>query len=91
MRTAKEKTISRHLQEALSLPETKTKRIVFSEITKKAILRAIENPRQVNMPLVMAQQARRAGPPCRRTVAGAVEEGPPLSAGRVQRDRPTHR
>ena len=51
--------ISWHLQEALDLPEVKTKRIVFSEITKKAILNAIEKPRQVNMPLVMAQQARR--------------------------------
>ena len=51
--------ISWHLQEALQLPDQKTKRIVFSEITKNAILKAIEHPRDVNMPLVMAQQARR--------------------------------
>ena len=51
--------ISWHLQEALQLPDQKTKRIVFSEITKNAILKAIEKPREVNMPLVMAQQARR--------------------------------
>ena len=79
--------ISWHLQEALSLPEAKTKRIVFSEITKKAILRAIENPRQVNMPLVMAQQARRV---LDRLVGYELSPvlwkkvRPSLSAGRVQ-------
>ena len=79
--------ISWHLQEALSLPETKTKRIVFSEITKKAILRAIDNPRQVNMPLVMAQQARRV---LDRLVGYELSPvlwkkvRPSLSAGRVQ-------
>ena len=79
--------ISWHLQEALQLPEQKTKRIVFSEITKKAILKAIENPRQVNMPLVMAQQARRV---LDRLVGYELSPvlwkkvRPSLSAGRVQ-------
>lgn len=43
----------------LGLPVDQTKRIVFHEITKRAILEAIENPRTVNMNLVNAQQARR--------------------------------
>ena len=51
--------ISWHLVEALKLAPEKTKRIVFHEITKPAILRAIENPRSVNKNLVDAQQARR--------------------------------
>ncbi|MGL4956506.1 MAG: type I DNA topoisomerase [Bacteroidales bacterium] len=51
--------IAWHLQETLKLDPTKTKRIVFHEITKSAILNAIENPRQVNQDLVDAQQARR--------------------------------
>lgn len=51
--------IAWHLQEALKLKEENTKRIVFHEITESAILHAIENPRSVDMNLVMAQQARR--------------------------------
>ncbi|MGL5957484.1 MAG: type I DNA topoisomerase, partial [Phocaeicola sp.] len=51
--------IAWHLQETLKLDPTKTKRIVFHEITKTAILHAIETPRQVNQNLVDAQQARR--------------------------------
>ncbi|MDA0883046.1 MAG: toprim domain-containing protein, partial [Bacteroidetes bacterium] len=51
--------ISWHLQEALKLKDQQVKRIVFSEITKKAILKAIESPRTVNIDLVNAQQARR--------------------------------
>ncbi len=51
--------ISWHLKEALDLPEAKTKRIVFREITKPAILGAIDKPRSINMELVNAQQARR--------------------------------
>lgn len=79
--------ISWHLQEALQLPEQKTKRIVFSEITKSAILKAIETPREVNMPLVMAQQARRV---LDRLVGYELSPvlwkkvRPSLSAGRVQ-------
>ena len=79
--------ISWHLQEALQLPEQKTKRIVFSEITKNAILKAIERPREVNMPLVMAQQARRV---LDRLVGYELSPvlwkkvRPSLSAGRVQ-------
>ena len=51
--------ISWHLCEVLGLDPKKTKRIVFHEITKPAIKAAVENPRTVNMNLVMAQQARR--------------------------------
>ena len=51
--------ISWHLCEVLGLDPRKTKRIVFNEITKPAIKAAVENPRKVDMNLVMAQQARR--------------------------------
>lgn len=51
--------ISWHLSEILELPAEKTKRIVFHEITEKAIKHAIQNPRSINMDLVNAQQARR--------------------------------
>src|SRR5678809_1206068 len=51
--------ISWHLCEVLGLDPRKTKRIVFHEITKPAIKAAVENPRTVDMKLVMAQQARR--------------------------------
>ena len=51
--------ISWHLCEVLGLDPYKTKRIVFHEITKPAILKAVEKPRTVNMNLVFAQQARR--------------------------------
>ena len=51
--------IAWHLAEELDLKEDKTKRIVFHEITKNAILKAIKNPRGINYNLVNAQQARR--------------------------------
>ncbi|MCE2740894.1 MAG: type I DNA topoisomerase [Sphingobacteriales bacterium] len=51
--------ISWHLSEVLKLDDKKTKRIVFHEITKPAILKAIENPRGIDKNLVDAQQARR--------------------------------
>ncbi|MBY0478465.1 MAG: type I DNA topoisomerase [Chitinophagaceae bacterium] len=51
--------ISWHLCEVLGLDPATTKRIVFHEITKPAILKAVDNPRTVNMNLVNAQQARR--------------------------------
>ena len=79
--------ISWHLCEVLGLDEQKTKRIVFHEITKPAILQAIEHPRTLNMDLVDAQQARRVldrlvgfklSPVLWRKVK------PALSAGRVQ-------
>ena len=79
--------ISWHLCEVLGLDEQKTKRIVFHEITKPAILEAIEHPRTLNMDLVNAQQARRVldrlvgfklSPVLWRKVK------PALSAGRVQ-------
>ena len=51
--------ISWHLYETLNLNKSKTKRIVFHEITKPAIIKAIENPREIDINLVNAQQARR--------------------------------
>jgi DNA topoisomerase I len=79
--------ISWHLEEALSLVKKKTKRIVFHEITKSAINKAIENPRQVDNDLVDAQQARRI---LDRLVGFELSPilwkkvKPSLSAGRVQ-------
>ena len=79
--------IAWHLQEALGLKKEKTKRIVFHEITKDAILNAVQNPRQVDMNLVMAQQARRV---LDRLVGFELSPvlwkkvKPKLSAGRVQ-------
>ena len=79
--------ISWHLFEVLGLDPLKTKRIVFHEITKSAILKAIENPRDIDVNLVNAQQARRVldrivgfelSPVLWRKVK------PALSAGRVQ-------
>ncbi|HRN37058.1 MAG TPA: toprim domain-containing protein, partial [Flavobacteriales bacterium] len=51
--------ISWHLKEALDLPDGKVKRITFNEITKTAVLEAIAKPRQIDINLVDAQQARR--------------------------------
>ncbi|MCB0439499.1 MAG: DNA topoisomerase I, partial [Mangrovimonas sp.] len=79
--------IAWHLAETLKLDKEKTKRIVFHEITKSAIQRAIENPRTIDYNLVDAQQARRVldrivgyelSPVLWRKVKGG------LSAGRVQ-------
>jgi len=79
--------ISWHLCEVLGLDEEKTNRIVFHEITKPAILEAIEHPRHLDMNLVNAQQARRV---LDRLVGFKVSPvlwrkvKPALSAGRVQ-------
>lgn len=79
--------IAWHLTEVLGLPVDQTKRIVFHEITKRAILEAIEKPRTVNMNLVNAQQARRI---LDRLVGFELSPvlwkkvRPALSAGRVQ-------
>ncbi|MDL2255631.1 type I DNA topoisomerase [Parabacteroides sp. OttesenSCG-928-K15] len=79
--------ISWHLSEALALDPAKTKRIVFHEITKNAILHAIETPRSINIDLVNAQQARRV---LDRIVGFELSPilwrkvKPALSAGRVQ-------
>ncbi len=79
--------IAWHLKEQLQLVDENTKRIVFHEITKKAILKAVENPRDINYSMVNAQQARRVldrlvgyelSPVLWRKVKGG------LSAGRVQ-------
>ena len=79
--------ISWHLFEVLGLKEENTKRIVFNEITKTAILHAIENPRTIDKCLVDAQQARRV---LDRLVGFELSPilwrkvQPKLSAGRVQ-------
>ena len=79
--------ISWHLFETLDLDAANTKRIVFHEITKNAILNAIENPREIDMSLVNAQQARRV---LDRLVGFELSPvlwrkiQPKLSAGRVQ-------
>ena len=79
--------IAWHLANTLELKETNTKRIVFHEITKNAILKAIDAPREIDYNLVNAQQARRVldrlvgyelSPVLWRKVKGG------LSAGRVQ-------
>ena len=79
--------ISWHLFETLGLKNKETKRITFNEITKTAILSAIENPREINQELVNAQQARRV---LDRLVGFELSPvlwrkiKPSLSAGRVQ-------
>ena len=79
--------ISWHLYEVLGLKDKDTKRIVFHEITEEAILNAVKNPRDINMNLVDAQQARRV---LDRLVGFEVSPilwrkiQPKLSAGRVQ-------
>ena len=79
--------IAWHLSEVLQLPKEKTKRIVFHEITKDAILNAIENPRDINLHLVDAQQARRVLDRIVGFKASPIlwkKIKPSLSAGRVQ-------
>ena len=79
--------ISWHLFETLGLKQENTRRIVFHEITKPAILNAIANPREIDMSLVNAQQARRV---LDRLVGFELSPvlwrkiQPKLSAGRVQ-------
>lgn len=79
--------IAWHLREALKLDPAKTRRIVFHEITKEAIQHAVQNPRDIDMNLVMAQQARRV---LDRIVGFQLSPllwkkvRPKLSAGRVQ-------
>jgi len=51
--------ISWHIYDALGLTEERTERVVFNEITKKAVLEAIQNPRKINMDLVESQETRR--------------------------------
>lgn len=79
--------ISWHLKEALSLKDANTKRIVFREITKNAIQKAINNPRGIDIDLVNAQQARRildrlVGFELSPVLWKKIKAG--LSAGRVQ-------
>ena len=82
-------SISWHLAEVLKLNPKTTKRIVFHEITKPAIDRAVKNPRTINMDLVNAQQARRVldrivGFELSPVLWRKIGQGSGLSAGRVQ-------
>ena len=79
--------ISWHLKEVLNLNDAKTRRIVFTEITKKAILNSLESPRGIDIDLVNAQQARRVldrlvGYELSPILWKKIKTG--LSAGRVQ-------
>ena len=79
--------ISWHLSEALGLPDKKTQRIVFREVTKNAITKAIQNPRAIDLALVNSQQARRVldrlvGYDLSPLLWKKIKPG--LSAGRVQ-------
>src|SRR6187551_3887248 len=79
--------ISWHLKEVLDLTDKKTRRIVFTEITKKAILNALQSPRSIDIDLVNAQQARRVldrlvGYELSPILWKKIKTG--LSAGRVQ-------
>ena len=79
--------ISWHLKELLKLPDSKTKRVTFNEITQKVVREAIENPRDIDSDLVDAQQARRVldrivGYQLSPLLWKKVRRG--LSAGRVQ-------
>ena len=80
-------SISWHLKEALNIPDSKVKRIVFREITKSAILKAVDSPRSIDEDLVNAQQARRVldrivGYELSPVLWKKIKGG--LSAGRVQ-------
>lgn len=79
--------ISWHLKEVLNLTDENTKRIVFREITKSAIIKALESPRKIDLDLVNAQQARRildrlVGFELSPVLWKKIKAG--LSAGRVQ-------
>src|SRR5690606_12464713 len=82
-----EEAICWHLAEEMKVDKKKTKRIVFNSITKSAIQKAIENPREINDNLVNAQQARRVldrlvGYELSPVLWKKIKPG--LSAGRVQ-------
>lgn len=79
--------ISWHLKQLLELPDSKTQRVTFNEITKKAVTQGIENPRSIDLQLVDAQQARRildriVGYKLSPFLWKKIKRG--LSAGRVQ-------
>jgi DNA topoisomerase-1 len=79
--------IAWHVQKSINLPENKLRRIVFNEITKSAVLSAINSPRDINSALVNAQQARRildrvVGYEMSPILWKKLKRG--LSAGRVQ-------
>jgi DNA topoisomerase-1 len=79
--------IAWHLAEYIGIPEERLRRVTFSEITKGAVEEAFANPRQINLDLVNAQQARRVidrlvGYKLSPLVASKIRRG--LSAGRVQ-------
>src|SRR5208337_4908674 len=79
--------IAWHLKEALGLADERVRRVTFNEITKRAVQEAFQNPRNIDMDLVAAQEARRmldrvVGYPLSALLRNKVARG--LSAGRVQ-------
>ena len=86
-------SIAWHLKEALRITNTKYKRVIFTEITKTAIIKAIENPCEIDMNMFYAQQARRIvdrllgykiSPILWKQLTSNFTKGKSLSAGRVQ-------
>ena len=71
--------ISWHLKEMLGIPDDKTYRVTFNEITKKVVNDSIAHPRAIDMDLVNAQQARRVLDGCSRWLPGWCVSGRPTS------------
>ena len=86
-------SIGWHVQNVLKVPTSKTKRIIFKEITKKAILKAVKNPTTLDINMFYSQQARRIldrvigyliSPILWKEIQSSYKEKKSLSAGRVQ-------
>lgn len=85
--------IAFHISEILKIPKDKRKRMIFTEITKSAILKSIKSPKDIDMNMFYAQQARRIidrligykiSPILWKNIQNTMKKGQSLSAGRVQ-------